>query len=68
MTVSLGNPGSAALAISGISITGANASSFSQAYNCGTSLPLDSSRIITVTFTPTATGTLSASTFRFGHY
>jgi trimeric autotransporter adhesin len=61
MTMSLGNNGNAALAITSISITGTNASSFSQTNNCGTSLPLDSSCLITITFKPTAAGALSAT-------
>jgi trimeric autotransporter adhesin len=61
MTMSLGNSGNAALAITSISITGAGAGSFSQTNNCGSSLALDSSCIITITFKPTAAGLQTAS-------
>ncbi len=61
MTMSLGNTGNAALAITSISITGANASSFSQTNNCPASLASDSACIITLTFTPASAGSLSAS-------
>jgi hypothetical protein len=61
MTMTLSNPGSAALSITGISITGANPSSFSETNNCPASLALDSACLITVTFTPASTGSLSAS-------
>jgi sugar lactone lactonase YvrE len=61
MTMSLGNPGNATLNITSISITGANASSFSETNNCAATLALDSSCIITITFKPTTTGALTAS-------
>lgn len=52
-TVTLSNTGTAALSISGISVTG----DFSQTNTCGTSLAANSSCSISVTFTPTTTGT-----------
>jgi hypothetical protein len=60
-TIALSNPGSAALTIGGISVTGANASSFTQSNTCGASLAAGASCTITVTFTPATTGSLSAA-------
>jgi subtilase family serine protease len=60
-TVSLSNPGTTALTISGITISGANATAFSETNNCGTSLAASASCIVTVTFKPAATGALSAT-------
>jgi len=59
--VTLKNTGTAALTISGVSLTGANAASWSQANTCGSSLAVNASCTISVTFKPTAGGTLSAS-------
>jgi subtilase family serine protease len=59
--VTLKNTGTAALSITGISVTGTNASSFTQTNNCGSSVAAAASCTITVTFTPAATGALSAS-------
>ena len=59
--ITLSNPGSAALSISSIAITGANTADFSQSNNCGTSVGVGGSCTISVTFTPQATGTRSAS-------
>ena len=62
--ITLTNTGAGILDLSGtgmgISITGANASSFSQTNQCGKSLPVNVSCAITVTFTPAALGTLNA--------
>ena len=61
-TFTLSNAGTAALPISGITLGGTNASAFSFAGNtCGESLAAGSSCTLTVTFTPTAAGTASAS-------
>jgi hypothetical protein len=63
-TVTLSNSGTAALSISSISITGTNASDFAQTNNCPLSpntLPVNGSCTISATFTPTATGSRSAS-------
>jgi hypothetical protein len=57
----LTNTGSATLAISGMSMTGANAGDFAQTNNCGPSLVGYASCQITVTFTPTAAGSRTAS-------
>ncbi len=61
LPMTLSNPGTAALTITGISVTGTNASSFGQSNNCGTSLAAAGSCTITVIFTPASTGSLSAS-------
>ncbi len=53
--------GSGSMTISGISITGTNATDFSQTNNCGSSLAAGASCTINVTFTPTATGTRTAT-------
>jgi hypothetical protein len=59
--VTLSNPGNAALAISSISVGGANANNFTQSNTCGASLAAGASCTITVTFAPTAAGGLSAT-------
>jgi hypothetical protein len=60
-TIMLVNTGNAALSISSIGITGADASSFSQKNTCGSSLVAGASCSVNVTFTPTAGGSLTAS-------
>jgi Abnormal spindle-like microcephaly-assoc'd, ASPM-SPD-2-Hydin len=63
-TVTLTNAGNAALAISGINITGTNTSDFAQTNTCPLSpstLAVNASCTISVTFSPTATGSRSAS-------
>jgi hypothetical protein len=60
-TVTLKNTGTAALTISSLSFTGSYASSFAQTNNCGTSLAISASCTISVTFKPTAGGSLTAS-------
>ncbi len=60
-SVTLSNTGNGALSISGISITGDNASSFAQTNNCGASLAAASSCNLSVTFSPAAAGSFSAS-------
>jgi len=59
--ITLSNTGNAVLAIDSISITGANASEFSQTNNCSASLAANASCTINVTFSPTVMGTASAS-------
>ena len=61
LPMTLSNPGTAALTITGISVTGTNASSFGQSNNCGSSLAVGATCTITVTFTPGATGSLTAA-------
>jgi hypothetical protein len=59
--VILSNTGTAALTISGISITGANSGDYAQTNTCGASVAAGASCSISTTFTPTATGTRTAS-------
>jgi len=60
--VTLTNTGTAALTITGISVTGANAGDYTQLNSCGGSVPANNgSCTITVTFTPTAAGTRAAA-------
>jgi len=59
--ITLYNEGTVPLAISQISITGTNATDFSQVNNCGTGIPAGASCAIAVTFAPTATGVLTAA-------
>ena len=58
--VTLSNTGNIALTIS-IGITGANSSDFGQTSTCGSSVAAGGSCTITVTFTPTASGTRNAA-------
>jgi sugar lactone lactonase YvrE len=58
--ISLTNPGNAPLTISSIAITGANASSFSTT-SCGSTLAASATCLITIGFSPTASGPLSAT-------
>jgi sugar lactone lactonase YvrE len=59
--IALTNSGGAALAITGFSVTGANASSFAETNTCGTSLAIAATCTIQVTFTPSAAGPSAAS-------
>ncbi|MGA2808084.1 MAG: choice-of-anchor D domain-containing protein [Terracidiphilus sp.] len=59
--VTLTNAGTASMTISGVSITGTNASSFSQTNTCGTTLAVSAHCTVTVTFKPVASGTLAAT-------
>jgi subtilase family serine protease len=59
--VTLHNTGTGALSLSGITLTGTNASAFTQTNTCGTSLAVTASCIISVTFKPAAPGVLTAS-------
>jgi Abnormal spindle-like microcephaly-assoc'd, ASPM-SPD-2-Hydin/Galactose oxidase, central domain len=63
-TVTLTNSGNAALAITGVSITGANAGDYAETNTCPASpatLAAGANCVISVTFTPTATGARTAS-------
>ncbi len=55
-TVTLTNSGTAALNMTGITLTGKHASDFAQTNNCPAALAVNASCTISVTFTPTATG------------
>src|SRR5207249_2851781 len=59
--VTLPNPGSTALSITDIAVTGTNSGDFTQTNTCGTSVAAASSCTINVTFKPTATGTRTAT-------
>ena len=59
-TITLDN-GDAALTITSISVTGANAGDFAETNDCGTSQPPGGKCTISVTFTPTASGIRSGS-------
>jgi hypothetical protein len=58
--IQLVNTGSAALGMSGISITGTDNSDFAQTNNCGSSLAAGGSCTANVTFTPQASGSRTA--------
>ena len=60
-SVTMTNTGTAALTITGIALTGADASSFVFANSCGTSLAVGGSCTIHGHFAPTAAGALSAA-------
>jgi hypothetical protein len=58
--ITLTNSGSAALTISGITISGTNKNDFAVTNNCGSLLGAGASCTLTVTFTPVGTGSESA--------
>jgi hypothetical protein len=58
--VTLRNSGTAALSVTGISLTGTNASAFSQTNGCGASLAAGATCMINVTFTPASSGSFTA--------
>jgi len=60
-SITLSNLGSAALAFSGVSVTGADPNDFSATNNCGPSLPIGATCTITVTFLPQSSGARNAS-------
>lgn len=59
--VTLSNPGTAALSISGITITGANPTDFAQTNTCGASVAAGSSCSISLTFTPASAASFTAT-------
>ena len=62
LTVTLSNPGGVALTISSVNITGTNASDYAITTNtCASSLAVGSKCTMTVTFTPAAVGSRTAS-------
>ena len=63
--VTLQNTGNQALTISTFSVTGANSGDFSLSQNCPSSLAVNASCQINVTFTPTASGTRTAAVTLF---
>jgi hypothetical protein len=60
-TVELTNTGKAILTISSITVTGTNGADFTETNDCGTSVPVGGTCTISVTFTPTAAGTRTAT-------
>jgi len=60
-TVTLSNNGGTSLSITSISVIGANAGDFSQSNTCGSSLAAGGNCAVTVIFSPTASGTRTAS-------
>ncbi len=60
-TLTLSNTGNAPLSITSFAVTGTNASDFSQANTCGSSVAAGSNCAISVTFTPAAIGSRTAS-------
>ena len=59
--VTLTNTGNAMLSITGLVVTGANASDFAQTNNCGTSVTAGTTCAVQVIFTPSASGSRTAS-------
>jgi Bacterial Ig-like domain (group 3)/FG-GAP-like repeat/Abnormal spindle-like microcephaly-assoc'd, ASPM-SPD-2-Hydin len=59
--VTLTNEGNIALTISSIGITGTDHADFAQSHTCGASVAAGASCTISVTFTPTTTGTRTAT-------
>jgi hypothetical protein len=55
--IALSNTGNSALTLSGLAISGTNATDFAQTNNCGGSVAAGASCTINVTFAPAATGT-----------
>jgi hypothetical protein len=60
-TITLSNTGNAALSITGLALAGANPSDFAQSNNCGGSVAAGGNCTISVTFTPAASGSFTAS-------
>jgi len=60
-TVTMTNVGSSTVSITSVSITGADPGDFSQTNNCGTKVYPNQSCTFTLTFSPAATGSRSAS-------
>ena len=60
-TITLSNSGTAALTITGVAVSGANAGSFIQSNNCGSSVGAGAQCAISVTFKPSASGIEAAT-------
>jgi hypothetical protein len=60
-TITLNNTGNAALSITSITVTGTNAKDFSETNTCGSSVAAEGNCPISVTFTPSASGSRTAS-------
>jgi hypothetical protein len=59
--ITLANTGSASLSVTSIAVTGANSGDFSQTNNCGSTVAVNASCVISVTFNPIRTGSRSAN-------
>ncbi len=59
-SVTISNPGTTALSISGLTLTGTNVGDFAQTNTCGTSLAAGKSCTLTVTFKPSGVGPRTA--------
>jgi urease beta subunit len=60
-TVTVSNPGTAPLSIGSIAVEGSEAGDFARTTDCGSSLAVNASCTVSVTFTPGATGARSGS-------
>jgi trimeric autotransporter adhesin len=60
-TVTLTNNGNVALGITGIAVSGTNSGDFAQTNTCGSSVAVGANCTISITFTPGASGTRTAS-------
>jgi hypothetical protein len=60
-TLTLSNTGNAALSITSLALAGTNASNFAQTNTCGSSVAASAKCTISVTFTPAASGSRTAS-------
>jgi len=60
-SLTLSNTGNAALSITSLALTGTNASDFAQTNNCAASVAAGTNCTISVTFTPSASGSRTAS-------
>jgi hypothetical protein len=61
MPITVSNTGAVALPITSIALVGANPGQFSQSNNCGSSIAIGGSCTINAIFSPSATGSLSAT-------
>jgi hypothetical protein len=60
-TITLNNTGNSALSISSLALTGTNPNDFAQSKNCGSSVAAGANCTISVRFTPSASGSRTAS-------
>ena len=60
-TITLSNSGNAALSVTSIAVSGANASDFAETNNCGSSVAAGANCTISVTFKPAAAGARTAA-------
>ena len=60
-SVTVSNSGTAAVSVTGVSLSGSNPGDFSQTNTCGTSIPAGANCSISVTFNPSASGTRTAT-------